>query len=1310
MKFIRGFAFAIAFFSAWSTIFMSTRSHASVEWVKSLSEPEVAVVLSNVRIVRADDGSLFVHGATPQSGGVSRLVVSKFSAAGSLLWRVIAPGQAITQSQSPLSLYGTSDVVVLTRDINNDSALLTRLDTQGRVVWTRSTSYAGNHAFLFGKNADLYAATEWQLARIQPSGNTAWTRGFNSPLGSGERRTGIVLANADAVLQSAYGVNRYSAATGEPQSLSSQGGAQDVVQTLDGNIVFVQSSQYISSTATIVYGLRSVSPTGTTVWTQQYAVPTSSVPRVRLFAAPLGGVYVAHARDLQPYGDVGLIDSSGAIQWNRNYFRIYGFVQRDGVLHGLRYDSDATNGINGFFPIQPTNGDLGAPGFSRTTNPPHRFDEWTPTATGFAAISNTGVAQRVVEVAISGAFSWGQVTAQVSEETAVDRTSCLMPRLVLSSPARVSTFARSDFANTQQTFLGTSAGDGSSHVSSSIDTGHCATAFDNAGGTFRSTQAGVRRVDESGATTWSVATSSGNLPEINRLVMTAANGDAIIAGSDKLSRVSSSGTLLWEVDYNPSNATTYFFWPKYLAEDADGNAIAAGDVNGDPWAVRISVAGAVIYRQTLGSPACSDSEPRFQALSTGELYVATSACSEGRVYKYAASGTLIWQRTVSAVAPEIVATLRHLVVSSSGDVYVGGCAFSGYGGGLLGAKTLLQAYTSTGNERWTQAIDVLPDANECVTSMASDSTRLLVAVESSRATRANYLLALDLVTGAEIWRSADVLLNPVVVASDMRAAEPGRLFVLGDNDRSRKSAQIASLRKIDISRVPTIRTVFLSLPTPSVVFRTPFAVTLGLQTTAGAAHTATQSTQVWLSLGSGSGALTGANGCTVAVGQSSCVVSGLTYDRAETGVSLAAEVDGTAPTTSPFFDVALAPTQTTIEVLSAPPFYAFDRVQVRYSVTGVAPMQGEEGYVNRSPYSASCVTLPPLAGFVLRQDCSVRLEVGTELSANYYAYSGYGSSTATPVTLSVSPVALTIEAASVPTPRVVVGTPFLLTTRIRGARGENLAAENDIFLTARDLNGIPVCNLYQGTPTLRSCYLTANVTGLRTYSISVQNSQNIVPPSPVNVAVEVIAGLSITGSLSTNGNTNPRMCATSPNADCDVSLEFNRYFCALPIGWTGSLYPQVDDLNARATPSVISISGEAGSITSNVFFSLGSACSFDTDASGAVEAFSDGLFVLRAMLGMPAAANEASPVNACARRAAPDRTSFASGQITSLKYDIDGDGAVLAATDGVLLMRTLLGFKGDAVTSGAVGNGAIRPSWEAIRAHLAEACGVSAPQ
>jgi PQQ-like domain len=1309
MKFIRGIAAAVAMFGALSGAGIPAVSQANIEWVKQLAPVEQSVVLSNVRTVRANDGSLFVSGVTPQSSGAQRLFVSKFSPSGELQWRARVPGEPLSQSQQPITLFEANDVVAITRVANGGNAILTRLGAQGQILWSRSQSFSiGTKAFVASNNSQLYAVAEYQLARILPSGAESWSRSISSSNGSTERRTALVLSSGDVVYQSEYGVRRFAATNGDELPFSSVFGALDVVQTVDGNLVFVQSSQYIASSATIVYSLRSVSPAGVTLWTQQYAVPTSSVTNVRLFANPVGGVYVTHARNLQEYGDVALINGTGAIQWNRNYFRVYGFAQRNGVLHGLRYDADASGGVNGFFPIQAANGDLGTPGFSTTSSPAHRLEEWTGTANGFLAISSTGVAQRILEVAPTGAVLWSQESARLAEETMVDRTSCLMPRLVLSAPTRVSTFTQTRGTPNLQNRLGSTTGDGTSHQLSAIDTGHCATSFDSAGGSFRATQTGVRKADPTGATVWSASTSSSNASGINRLVFGAANGDVLVAGHDKLSRLDGAGAVLWETAYNPVNANTFFSTPKYVSEDATGNTIVAGGENGDPWAVRVSPSGSLLYRQALGTPACTDFSPRFEAVSTGDLYVVSSACSEGRVYKYGVSGSLLWQRTISAMSPDVVVNISSLAISSGGDIFVGGCSSPSYGNEAFGARTMLQSYTGAGNERWNRTADFFLNSKECVATMAVEGSKLVVAIASHRSIRSSYLATFDVANGSELWRSADVLSNPVVVPSDMRAAESGRLFVLGDNDPAGRLAQIASLRKIDVTTTPTLRSTFLSLPLPSPVFRTPFSVTLGLQTIAGASYVATQPTTIWLTRGSGTGTLIGDSSCTVAVGQSSCTVSSLTYDRAETGVSLVAEVDGSPPTSSATFEVLPAPTQTTMEVLSLPPYYSFDRIRVRYTVTGVAPMQGNEGYISRSPYSESCTSLPQLAGDVLREECTVRIRVGEQLQANFYSYSGYENSSATPVALSVSPLPLTLQATLTPSPRVVVGTQFLLTAKLFGARGENVSNENEIYVEVRNSSGITVCSLYAGGSSgARSCYLSASVTGVQNYTVTVQPSSSIVTPNPVNLSVEVIAGLSLSGNLTTNGNVNPTFCATSVNADCDVSAELNRYFCTLPIGWTGTIYPQVDDLTARATPNAITISGEAGSIVRDVFFNVGPSCSFDTDANGAIENFSDGLFVLRAMLGMPAAVNETSPVSACARRAAPDRTSFVSGQIASLKYDVDGNGSVSAATDGVLLMRALLGFRGDSVTVGALGDGATRQSWESIRSYLAGTCGVS---
>jgi len=56
--------------------------------------------------------------------------------------------------------------------------------------------------------------------------------------------------------------------------------------------------------------------------------------------------------------------------------------------------------------------------------------------------------------------------------------------------------------------------------------------------------------------------------------------------------------------------------------------------------------------------------------------------------------------------------------------------------------------------------------------------------------------------------------------------------------------------------------------------------------------------------------------------------------------------------------------------------------------------------------------------------------------------------------------------------------------------------------------------------------------------------------------------------------------------------------------------------------------------------------------------------------------------------------------------DLDDDGRVGATTDGVQLVRSLLGFSGAALTQGVLGGGAQRTSASAIREHLRINCGI----
>jgi hypothetical protein len=60
---------------------------------------------------------------------------------------------------------------------------------------------------------------------------------------------------------------------------------------------------------------------------------------------------------------------------------------------------------------------------------------------------------------------------------------------------------------------------------------------------------------------------------------------------------------------------------------------------------------------------------------------------------------------------------------------------------------------------------------------------------------------------------------------------------------------------------------------------------------------------------------------------------------------------------------------------------------------------------------------------------------------------------------------------------------------------------------------------------------------------------------------------------------------------------------------------------------------------------------------------------------------------------------------TPCSLDVDGNSAVDALTDGLLLMRAMFGLTGSAVTQGAVAGNGTRKDWASIRGFLNNQCG-----
>ena len=96
----------------------------------------------------------------------------------------------------------------------------------------------------------------------------------------------------------------------------------------------------------------------------------------------------------------------------------------------------------------------------------------------------------------------------------------------------------------------------------------------------------------------------------------------------------------------------------------------------------------------------------------------------------------------------------------------------------------------------------------------------------------------------------------------------------------------------------------------------------------------------------------------------------------------------------------------------------------------------------------------------------------------------------------------------------------------------------------------------------------------------------------------------------------------------------------------------------------------------------------DIDANNSTTTLTDGVLVIRYMFGLRGAALVAGAVGGSPGRNTAEMESYLSGLTTgAMVLDIDGKGSVDALTDGLLIVRYLIGLRGTALTQNAIGPG-----------------------
>ena len=128
------------------------------------------------------------------------------------------------------------------------------------------------------------------------------------------------------------------------------------------------------------------------------------------------------------------------------------------------------------------------------------------------------------------------------------------------------------------------------------------------------------------------------------------------------------------------------------------------------------------------------------------------------------------------------------------------------------------------------------------------------------------------------------------------------------------------------------------------------------------------------------------------------------------------------------------------------------------------------------------------------------------------------------------------------------------------------------------------------------------------------------------------------------------------------------------------------------------IGGQTAALATFALTSIG-VPSLDIDGSTHSGALTDGLLVLRSLLGL----SGASLVNGATGLGATRTSDTQVGDyLTDVRpiLDVDGNGQTDALTDGLLIIRYLFGLRGDSLIAGAVGPGATRKTNVAIEAYI----------
>ncbi len=200
-------------------------------------------------------------------------------------------------------------------------------------------------------------------------------------------------------------------------------------------------------------------------------------------------------------------------------------------------------------------------------------------------------------------------------------------------------------------------------------------------------------------------------------------------------------------------------------------------------------------------------------------------------------------------------------------------------------------------------------------------------------------------------------------------------------------------------------------------------------------------------------------------------------------------------------------------------------------------------------------------------------------------------------------------------------------------------------------------------------------------------------------------GNTISGTITNGaGISGVTFCARpAAGVTCSASNGSGVYSCTVPNGWTGTLHSPSVAGNRIPAQSFTAVSGN---ITRNITALSGiPGCNLDVDNNGLFEPATDGVAILRRLLGFDSAAF-AGLAGTCAANISASAI-FAA---TASNYNVTGGALTLPTTDGLVILRAMLGLTGTAVTN-SLGltreSSATNTAWTSIQPWLNSNCGSS---